>query len=183
MALLAAGMVKPYGSGMDQLQHNPVIPIRIFDANGYTSNFHVMKSIDFALENGARVISLSWASETRSDFLEDQLNTVGSGGGIVVAAAGNEPTGRPVYPAAYHSVIGTGALGADGKIWPQSNYGASVTLYAPGYASFPTGYGAEPGTYAGTSISTAFIAGLFANFLTRHPEAAGQEILNALQGR
>jgi len=104
MVMLAAGMVKPYGVEMDQYYHNPIIPVRIFDENGYTSNFHVMKSIDFAMENGARVISLSWGSETKSDFLEYQLKLAGMKGAVIVAAGGNEPTGKPVYPAAYDSV-------------------------------------------------------------------------------
>lgn len=180
MALLAAGMIKPYGVAMNQNYYNPVIPIRIFDENGYSSNFQVMKSIDFALANGARIISLSWGSETRSGFLENQLKLVDSKGTIVVAAAGNEPTGKPVYPAAYDSVIGVGALGLDGKTWRKSNYGDSVTLYAPGYAAFPVGYKGDPGTYAGTSISTAFMASLFADYLSRHPDANGRDVFDVL---
>jgi len=180
MTMMAAGLIEPNGVEIEDRPHNPVIPIRIFDENGNTSNFHLMKSMDFALENGARVISLSWGSETRSDFLEDQINRVTSKGVIVVAAAGNKPTGKPVYPAAYDTVIGVGALGPDGKTWAQSNYGDTVMLYAPGFASFPIGYKGEPGTYAGTSISAAFMAGLFADYLSKHPESTGEEIINAL---
>jgi len=182
MALIAAGVVKPYGVEEDPKTYSPIIPIRAFDENGFTSNFHLMGSIDFAIQNGARVVSLSWGSETRSDFLEDLFGYASSKGLIIVASAGNEPTGNPVYPAAYNSVIGVGALGPDGKSWGKSNYGDFVMLYAPGFAILPVGYKGDPGAYAGTSISTAFVSNIIANYLSRNPGATIEEIFNSLKG-
>ena len=180
MALIAAGVVKPYGVKTDSETQIPIIPVRTFDDNGFTSNFNIMESIDFALNNGARVMSLSWGSETRSDFLENALDYASSKNLIIVAAAGNEPTGKPFYPAAYSSVIGVSALEPGGKAWENSNYGSFVMLYAPGFATLPVGYKGDPGAYAGTSISTAFVANSIANYLSRNPEATNQEVFNAL---
>jgi len=180
MALIAAGVVKPYGVKTDSGIQIPIIPIRTFDDNGFTSNFAIIESINFALNNGARVMSLSWGSETGSDFLENTLDYASAKGLIIVAAAGNEPTGKPVYPAAYSSVIGVGALEPEGKAWEKSNYGNFVMLYAPGFATFPVGYKGDPGAYAGTSISTAFVANIIANYLSRNPEATKQEVFNSL---
>ena len=180
MALIAAGVVKPYGVKTDSETQIPIIPVRTFDDNGFTSNFNIMESIDFALNNGARVMSLSWGSEIRSDFLENALDYASSKNLIIVAAAGNEPTGKPFYPAAYSSVIGVSALEPGGKAWENSNYGSFVMLYAPGFATLPVGYKGDPGTYAGTSISTAFVANSIANYLSRNPEATNQEVFNAL---
>ncbi|MDL1964909.1 MAG: S8/S53 family peptidase, partial [Deltaproteobacteria bacterium] len=61
MSLIAAGVVEPYGVKTDSEtdRYNPIIPIRVFDDNGFTSNFALIESIDFALNNGARVMSLS----------------------------------------------------------------------------------------------------------------------------
>ena len=53
-------------------------------------------------------------------------------------------------------------------------------LYAPGFASLPVGYKGDPGAYAGTSISAAFVANIIANYLSQNPEATKQEILSAL---
>ena len=180
MALIAAGVVKPSGVTSGAHTQSPIIPIRVFDDNGFTSNFTIMSSIEFALKHGARVISLSWGSETRSDFLETALNDARSKGLIVVASAGNEPTGKPVYPAAFPSVVGVGALAPDGKSWENSNYGDFVTLYAPGFAILPVGYKGDPGPYAGTSISAAYAANVIADYLFEHPEATTQEVLEAL---
>jgi hypothetical protein len=180
MALIASGAVRPYGVEEGSESHNPIIPIRVMDDNGFTSNFTIMDSIDFALKNGARVMSLSWGSETRSDFLESALNYARSKGLVVVASAGNEPTGKPVYPAAYPSVIGVGALGPDGKSWEKSNHGDFVTVYAPGFATLPVGYKGDPGAYAGTSIAAAYVANVIADYISEHPEATTQEIVDAL---
>jgi subtilisin family serine protease len=127
-------------------------------------------------------MSLSWGSETRSDFLENALNRASSKGLIVVASAGNEPTGKPVYPAAYPSVMGVGAMAPDGKAWENSNYGDFVMFYAPGFATMPVGYKGDPGMYAGTSISAAFVSNLVANVLSRNPGATKEEVIQTLTG-
>ena len=180
MALIAAGVVKPSGAGEDFKAQIPIIPIRAFDNNGFTSNFSIMRSIDFALNHDARVMSLSWGSETRSDFLENVLDLANAKGLIVVASAGNEPTGKPVYPAAYPSVVGVGALAPDGKFWKRSNYGNFVRLSAPGFATLPVGYKGDPGVYAGTSIAAAFVANIIANYISANPKATKQEILTLI---
>jgi len=181
MALIAAGVVTPRGVKRESNTAVPIIPIRIFDDNGYTSNYDLMKSVDFAVANGARVMSLSWGSETHSTFLKKTLDYADSKDLIIIASAGNEPTGRPMYPAAYASVIGVGALTPDGNTWNRSNYGDFVTVYAPGFATLPVGYKGDPGDYAGTSIATAFLAHVIAEYISKNPEASKEEILAALK--
>jgi len=184
MALIAAGVVRPCGVGAAYPEtYSPIIPVRVFDDNGFTSNYHIMHSIGFALNHRARVISLSWGSEIRSDLLESAFNYARSKDLIIVASAGNQPTGKPVYPAAYTSVVGVGALGPDGKTWKRSNYGYFVTLNAPGFATLPVGYKGDPGAYAGTSICTAFVANIISNYLSGNPKATMENVFSALNGR
>lgn len=181
MALIASGIVKPYGSESDENDsYIPIIPIRAFDDNGFTTDLKVMTAVNFALENNARVMSLSWGSETRSELIEKTLVEARDKGLIIVASAGNEPSGKPVYPAAYPSVIGIGALGPHGKTWENSNFGNFVTFFAPGFAILPVGYKGDPGMYAGTSISAAFAANTIAEYLSRNPAASLSEIQNFL---
>lgn len=181
MALIAAGMVTPFGVKKSTDSANPIIAIRAFDKNGYTSSTALMQGIDFALANGARVASLSWGSETKSDFINDTLEYGSSKGLVIVASAGNDPTGNPVYPAAYASVMGIGALAPDGQNWKNSNYGDFVDVYLPGFADMPIGYKADPGIYAGTSISAAFAANQIAALLSKNPQADKREIANIFE--
>ncbi len=179
MALVAAGLVTPFGAEKNTDSANPVIAIRTFDENGYTSSAALMNAIDFAMANGARVVSLSWGSDTRSDFMDDAFEYGASKGLVFVASAGNDATGKPVYPAAYGSVIGVGALAPNGQNWENSNYGDFVDAYLPGFANMPVGYKADPGIYAGTSISAAFAANQIAAFLSQTPGADPKAVLNA----
>ncbi len=182
MALIAAGLTVPDGG--EEAGISPgisIIPIRAFDDNGYASGFSLMQSLSFALDHGARVISMSWGSETDSGFLDDAMSYAAGRGAVLVAAAGNEPTGRPMYPAANDHVIAVAALAPDGSLWSQSNYGDFVELAAPSFASFPVGYKGPPGTYAGTSVATAFTANALARYFTLHPDATAGQAVEALK--
>ncbi|MBC2712388.1 MAG: S8 family serine peptidase [Desulfosarcina sp.] len=180
MALIAAGAVNPLGAGPDTPAGSPVVAIRAFDDNGFTSNYTLIRGIDFAVEKGVRVLSLSWGSETPSPLLESAIRYAAAKGLILVAAAGNAPTGNPVYPAAYDSVIGVGALAPNGDPWDQSNFGDFVSVTAPGVADLPVGYQGDPGTYAGTSIATAYTARRVAAILNQNPDADRETILRIL---
>jgi len=180
MALIAAGAVNPLGVETDATAGSPVVAIRAFDDNGYTSTYTLVRGIDYAIENGARVLSLSWGSETASSLLESATRYAASRGLVLVAAAGNSPTGQPVYPAAYENVIGVGALTPDGEAWDQSNYGDFVSVYSPGLADLPVGYNGDPGLYAGTSIATAYTARQVAAILSSNPQADRKTILEIL---
>lgn len=177
MTLIAAGVVNPLGVETDTAATNPVVAVRVIGDSGFTSNYTLIRGIDYAVQEEARVISLSWGSETANSMLETAIDYAAAKGLILVAAAGNVPTGKPVYPAAYENVIGVGALTPDGEPWTQSNYGDFVTLYAPGLADLPVGYQGDPGTYAGTSIATAYTAHLVAAILDKIPDADMETIL------
>ena len=179
MALIASGAVSPQ-EGTDSLSV-PLVAVRAFDDNGRASNFGLMKSMSYALENGARVINMSWGTEVKSDFISTAVAHAQSKGAILVAAAGNEPTGAAMYPAAYRDVIAVSALAEGGAIWANSNSGDFITLAAPGYATFPVGYKGGAGAYAGTSISSAYVSRALALYFAKHPKATASEAIQALK--
>jgi hypothetical protein len=179
MALIASGAVTPMGMG-EAADAVPVVSIKAFDDNGYASSFEMMRSMLFSLDQNARVISLSWGSETDSRFVSDAVTYATSHGAVVVAAAGNEPTGRPYYPAALANVIAVSALTPTGETWPNSNYGDFVTLAAPAYANLPVGYKGPAGSYAGTSIATAYTANALGRYFALHPDATAAQAVAAL---
>ena len=98
----------------------------------------------------------------------------------MVAAAGNEPTGKPYYPAACPNVVAVSALTPNGDVWPSSNYGSFVRMSAPAFADLPVGYNGPAGTYAGTSIATAYTANAIARYLALHPSATAAQAVTAL---
>lgn len=179
MALIASGAIAPNGTP-GSADGVPVLAVRTFDDNGYTSNFTLMRAIDYAANEGAKVLNMSWGSETPSSFLETSMQYAQSRGLVVVASAGNSPTGKPVYPAAYPGVISVSALNSDGTPWDQSNYGNSVSIAAPGMASFPVGHEGPPGGYAGTSIASAYVSRNLALYMGNNPNATASQAKQAL---
>lgn len=181
MALIAAGAISPEGIDLPlDSQSGSIIPIRAMDEKGITSGFTLMQSMIFALAQGARVINMSWGSETDSGFFTDAVTYARQRGAVLVAAAGNEPTNRPLYPAAIPDVLAVAALGPDGDLWDQSNYGHFVKLAAPGFANLPVGYKGPPGTYGGTSIAAAYTARVIARYFATHPAASAAEAVQSL---
>ena len=53
-------------------------------------------------------------------------------GVIIIAAAGNESTSSPSYPAAYDGVVSVSAVDANKELAPYSNYGSTIDVAAPG---------------------------------------------------
>jgi subtilisin family serine protease len=86
--------------------------------------------MQWAVDHGARVLNMSFASDTRTDTLEQAVNYAFNHGCLPVAASGNDSTGA-YYPAAYPQVLSVGALDRAGNRAYYSNFGR-VELSAPG---------------------------------------------------
>lgn len=182
MALIAGGIIAPRGTEVGSpTRRVPLVAVRAFDDNGRTSSFALMRAMEYAIEQGARVVNLSWGSETSSEFLEAAIQKALKAGAVVVAAAGNEPSGKAVYPAAYEGVIGVSAVASDGKLWPQSNTGPFVMFAAPGEAEMPVGFRGGPGGYVGTSIASAYVAHGIALYFGKYPNASTSDAIEALK--
>jgi hypothetical protein len=142
--------------------------------------FDLLRGIDRAWAEDARVVNLALVGPP-DPVLERAMERLRQLGILVVAAAGNEGTDRPRYPAAYPSVIGVGALDERGRRWPRSNYGASVSLLAPGVEVLST-LPADRFAFAdGTSLAAAHVTGLLAVLLagSDDPELVRSAMLDA----
>jgi hypothetical protein len=119
------------------------------------------------------------------------------GGSIVVAAAGNDGSCAPLFPAAFPDVIAVGALDAYGNAAPFTNYGPWVQACTNGAdleSIFFEGFnGAEPptdlgdddhfegwATWSGTSFAAPRVVAALARRLQdgTHPADAVEELIN-----
>mgnify|MGYP003588286031 CR=1 FL=1 len=179
MAFLASGLLAADGS-VPAGEILPLVSVRAFDENGKTSNFAILQALAYAAQAGAKVVNMSWGSETDSEFMRTAMQVAADKGLTLVAAAGNAPTGKPVYPAAYPVVIAVGGVDADGQPWTNSNHGDFVDLSASSSATFPVGHNGPAGDYVGTSISSAVVANALAQYLNRNPGATSAAARAAL---
>ncbi len=165
MAKLAAGLVDPYNTAVGE--GVPVVAIKAFADDGSADSYTLMSAMTHAVESSDGPISLSWGSETPSQFIEQAVSYAIRNGSPVFAAPGNENTGRPMYPAAYPGVIGVAAGTADGQYTEYSNRGDFVDIIAPGAA----------GGSQGTSVATAYISHIAGLYMQNNP---GGNVVKAL---
>jgi subtilisin family serine protease len=123
--------------------------------------YDVLRGVDRAFELGAAVLNLSLVGPP-NPLLERAMARLEKLGAVAVAAAGNEGTRDARYPAAYPSVIGVGAVGADGAPFARGNLGPSAEILAPGVEVLSTVPGDAFAFGEGTSLAAAHVSGALA---------------------
>ncbi|MDD3102090.1 MAG: S8 family peptidase, partial [Patescibacteria group bacterium] len=161
-----------------------IMSLRVLNSEGSGTVEHVIQAVKYAVDNGVKVINLSFVGTNKSYFLAEALKNAWQRGVIVVAAGGNETTGEPVnlnntpnYPVCLDEddenfIIGVAATDSADKKASFSNYGSKcIDISAPGtriygplvynsnYENFKEYYG---GYWSGTSIAAPVISGLAA---------------------
>lgn len=122
----------------------------------------VADAVDYACENGARIVNLSLGGRY-SRLLDEALERAARRGVIVVAASGNAGAPRVDFPAAstLPNVVGVGATDRAQEVASFSNGGSGLDVLAPGVdilATLPSGYG----WMSGTSMAAPHVSGAFA---------------------
>jgi subtilisin family serine protease len=133
---------------------------------------NIIMGMNFAKNNGAKIINASWGSENPA-FANDALlfNAIRDFPGIFITAAGNggddgdgdDNESTPFYPSNYTlpNIISVAATDDDDDLSGFSNYGStSVDVGAPGVSIFSTIIGDNYGYMSGTSMATPHVAGV-----------------------
>lgn len=178
-----------------------IMALRALNARGEGRVSDVVRAIDYAINNGADIINLSFVGFEYSESLKAAINRASSAGVIVVAAAGNEGNGlaynldqTPIYPACYGKdnglVLGVVATDALDQKAEFSSYGFScVDIAAPGISFFNTiTQGSNlsnpnllyDGYWSGTSMATPIISGTLALVAEMNPQLSPIEIVNVV---
>jgi hypothetical protein len=107
----------------------------------------------------AAVINVSRGTPVDSPMVEKVTKAVLQKDILLVAAAGNQNTNKPFYPAAYPGVIGVSAIDANNERAVFSNFGDWVTISAPWVNIITTDLNDWYGDYQGTSEAAPLVAG------------------------
>lgn len=180
-----------------------IMPLRVLDSTGTGDIYSVIQAIDYAINNGADVINMSFVGNEFSQSLFNAIKRAYDKNVLVVAAAGNtDPTVNGVdmdivksYPVCYdgstqdNMVIGVASVGKNLKKSDFSNYGNCIDLVAPGedfystqvyqpdisdFSSYYNGY------WSGTSLSAPLVSGVLASIKSLRPNLAANEIKSIL---
>ena len=170
------------GVGIAGVGYNvKILPGKVLSATGSGNHGGIASGITWAADRGAKVINMSLGGPSGSATLEQAINYAWSKGAVVIAAAGNEGTSSPTYPASYTNAIGICATDANDKKAAFSNYGVNVDLCAPGAAILSTVRGGRYESWNGTSMAAPNASGVAALVASAHPDWSNVQIRQALE--
>lgn len=166
-----------------------IMALKFMGSGGEGTTADVILALHYAVENGADIISNSWGSNSESKALKDAIDYAYSQGVILVAAAGNDNSNLPHYPAGYENVFSVTATDIDDNRWPLSNYGDWVDIAAPGVnilslkadgTSQGRSYNPSTVVMSGTSMATPHVAGACALLLSINPFLSHNQLYETL---
>lgn len=154
-----------------------IMPLRLLGSGGIPYST-ITNCINYAIDNGGKIINMSWGTYQYSSTLESIMNDAWDRGAFLCGGAANDNTTLPFYPASYERVMNVGATTSADERWSSSNYGPHVQIFAPGGLS--TNNGGGYGSVQPTSWTTPQIAGLAALIWSAHPEYTNYEVWLAI---
>ncbi len=137
-----------------------IMPLKAFRADGSANLSDIVRAIYYAVDNGARVINMSFSLHSFSLELMKAVNYATAHHVICVGSVGNGGIETLTYPAGFSNVIGVASTNGADQRSAFSNYGPALAhIAAPGenvVTLYPGGYYA---VVSGTSFAAPFVAG------------------------
>lgn len=168
---------------------------KVLNNRGAGRELDVIAGIEWALDNGCDIISMSLGRTTGPQepfdpLYEDIAAQALEAGCLIIAAAGNDSDRRYRYvapvssPANAPSIMAVAAIEADGRVAPYSNGGVGtgrIDVAAPGsgvFSSVPRPQLFR--TLSGTSMAAPHVAGIAALWAESDPTLRGQRLWDQL---
>ncbi|MFP4647555.1 MAG: S8 family peptidase [Candidatus Acetothermia bacterium] len=160
-----------------------IMDLRFLNSSGQftTSDWNkLVKSIDYAVDNGARIINLSvYSSATPPDFVREAFQRAEREGVLIIGIAGNENS-KVGHFGKWPEVLAVGALNRGDSAASFSNHGPEVELSAPGAGVLSLTPGGKTSTGSGTSFAAPHVAGTAALLLSLHPDLTNDQLKEVL---
>jgi len=159
--------------------------IRVLDGQAQGDAATVAQGIRFAVDHGAKIVNLSLAGPDADAPLQNAIEYAGQQGVLVVVAAGNGAANmdaRPSYPASFQTpnMLSVAAMGMDGRLGSESDFGRTVSIAAPGQSIVSTSMSGGSEWRTGTSMASPMVAGALADLWSRNPTATWQQLRSAV---
>ncbi len=157
-----------------------IMGLRAGTAQGYLEEDDVAAAIIYAIDNGARIINMSFGDVATSPLFRDVMEFARQNNIVLIASAGNTSSAEINYPAALPQVISVGAVSSSDALAGFSSYGATIDIVAPGVQLLTTAKNNSYSLFSGTSAAAPVVSGVAALILSHSPEMSNFAIRNVL---
>lgn len=138
-------------------RHSSLMAIRVMDTGGSGTTADIVSGLQFAIQNGAKVVNMSLGGSTYDTAFHDAISDAQAADVVVVVAAGNDGLDNSfhdTYPCNYsqENLICVAALDPNYALASFSNYGVDdVDVGAPGANIHSTWNGLQTRLFNGTT--------------------------------
>jgi subtilisin family serine protease len=159
-----------------------VMVLKFLDGDGVGTTADAIEAIQYAVDNGAKILNNSWGGTGYSALLHEAVVYSFFQNTLFVAAAGNNGSNndqQAIYPASYDvpNVLSVAATNDQDDLAFFSNFGSeSVDVAAPGVNIVSVAPGGGFYSSSGTSMATPFTAGLAALMVQEAPHFSGFQL-------
>lgn len=133
---------------------------KVLSDAGSGSDSGIAAGIDWAIQQGAEIISLSLGSSNPSGPIRAACDRAAANGAWVIAAAGNSGNRGIDFPGGFESTIAVAACDRNFRVAGFSSRGNVLDCTGPGVDIVSARPGGGYQSMSGTSMATPFIAGL-----------------------
>lgn len=170
------GAVGNNGIGVSGINQQASIMAVKFMYMGRGGDADIVRGIDYAVKNGAKVINASVGCQScNKPVIAAAIKRASDKGVLFVSAAGNNSENNdlvPFYPSAYKlpNTLTVAAVDDHGQLADLSNYGSgSVDVAAPGVHVLSTLLRNRYGFFSGTSMAAPEVSGVATLLLSQNP--------------
>lgn len=160
--------------------NSKLMVLKVLNSNNSATFSAMINAVYYAVDNGAKVISMSIGGSSFSQALKEAADYAYNHNVVFVACMMNFNDNVTYYPAGFDNVIAVGSTNPDDQrtvpfFWDPdsgSNYGSHIGVVAPGNYIYGLSHTSNTnyGTYwGGTSQATPLVAGIASLILSINP--------------
>ena len=159
-----------------------IMSLKFLTAKGPGDTANALKGIEYAINNGAKIINNSWGGGDYSQAMNDAFTKAAQKNIVIVVAAGNtnnDNDTKPMYPANYNvpGIISVGSLSMMDVKSSFSSFGKkSVHVFAPGNYIISTDVEQPYKWRSGTSMAAPFVTGAIGLLLSKESNLGVEDI-------
>jgi len=166
--------------------------LKAFDDYGGGSQSMWASAVYYAVDNGARVINMSFGTTNPTTTFQDAIKYAFNNNVVLVACMMNTNSNTVFFPAGFPGVIAVGSTNPDDTRshpfpWGStsgSNFGSHISVVAPGNYIFSLDYQSNTNYsvyYSGTSQATAHVSGLASLLLAQDPGRTPAQVKSIIE--